>query len=92
MDALHARAGPARRSFGPFVLDIDRAELRCDGVAVALRPKALDLLAYLTDHAGRIVPKQELLGVLWPGVIVTDDSLSQAVNELRNALGERGRS
>jgi len=92
MDALRAHAGPPRRSFGPFVLDIDRAELKRDGVGVALRPKTLSLLACLTDRAGCVVPKQELLDAIWPGVVVTDDSLSQAISELRNALGESGAS
>lgn len=90
MDALRAHAGPLRRSFGPFVLDAERAELKRDGVVVPLRPKTLGLLVHLTSRAGRVVPKQELLDAVWPGVIVTDDSLSQAISELRNALGQSG--
>ena len=39
---------------------------------------------------GRVLSKPELLDAVWPGVIVTDDSLSQCVNELRAALGESG--
>jgi DNA-binding winged helix-turn-helix (wHTH) protein/TolB-like protein len=89
MDALRARSGPAHRSFGPFVLDADRAELRRDGVPVALRPKTHALLAHLVDHAGVVVPKQELIDAVWPGLVVTDDSLTQAISELRAALGDR---
>ena len=34
--------------------------------------------------------KEELLAAVWPGVVVTDDSLSQCVRELRAALGDDG--
>jgi DNA-binding winged helix-turn-helix (wHTH) protein/TolB-like protein len=90
MDAgLHARRGPACRSFGPFTIDSDRAELTRHGDRIALRPKTFALLQHLADRAGVVVGKQELLDVVWPGVIVTDDSLTQAVSELRGAIGDR---
>jgi len=90
MDAgLHARSGPACQSFGPFTIDADRAELTRNGDPIALRPKTFALLLYLADRAGKLVGKQELLDAVWPGVIVTDDSLTQAVSELRGALGDR---
>ncbi|MCG3189155.1 MAG: hypothetical protein LKCHEGNO_01428 [Burkholderiaceae bacterium] len=76
-------------SFGPFVLDCPRALLTRDGVAVPLRPKTFALLCTLTADAGRVVGKQKLLAAAWPGLVVTDDSLSQCVNELRAALGDR---
>lgn len=90
MDAgQHARAGPARRTFGPFLIDADRNELTREGLTVALRPKTFTLLQYLLDRAGHVVSKQELLDGVWPNVIVSDDSLTQAVSELRSALGDR---
>lgn len=89
MDAFHRRAGPSRRAFGPFVLDHDRAELKRDDKLVPLRPKTYALLSHLTENAGRVVSKRELLDVVWPGLVVTDDSLSQAVSELRSALDDR---
>lgn len=90
MEALHARAGPPRRSFGPFVLDVERAELLREGVVVALRPKTYALLVHLVGRPGVVVGKQELIDAVWPGVVVTDDSLTQAVSELRSALGPEG--
>src|SRR2546423_14662071 len=86
---LGKRSGPARQGFGAFALDHDREQLSRDGQPVTLRPKTFALLAYLADRAGHIVPKQELLDTLWPGLVVTDDSLTQAVSELRCALGDR---
>ncbi len=36
-----------------------------------------------------MVTKQELMEHVWPGLVVTDDSLTQAICELRSALGDR---
>ena len=90
MDAgLHARSGPARLAFGPFTIDVDRAEVSRDGAPLALRPKTFTLLLHLVDRPGKVVGKQELLDAVWPRVVVTDESLTQAVSELRGALGDR---
>jgi DNA-binding winged helix-turn-helix (wHTH) protein/TolB-like protein/Flp pilus assembly protein TadD len=83
------RAGPPRFAFAGLVVDVDRARVRRDGRPVALRPKTFALLVHLTDHAGTVVGKQELMDAVWPGLIVTDDSLTQAISELRGALDDR---
>jgi DNA-binding winged helix-turn-helix (wHTH) protein/TolB-like protein/Flp pilus assembly protein TadD len=86
------RGHAARLLFGAFVLDLDRAELRRDGALLSLRPKAFALLSYLARHPQRVLAKDELLGAVWPDVVVTDDSVSQCVSELRAALGDRDAS
>jgi DNA-binding winged helix-turn-helix (wHTH) protein/TolB-like protein len=78
------------RAFAPFTLDLLRCELLRDGRAVPLRPKAFDLLAFLTSRAGEVLTKDQLIAAVWPGLVVTDDSLTQCVHELRSALGETG--
>jgi DNA-binding winged helix-turn-helix (wHTH) protein/TolB-like protein len=78
--------------FEDFRLDVPRAEFTRADKSVPLRPKAFALLLYLACNAGRVVSKAELLAQVWVGVVVTDDSLSQCVGELRAALGERGPS
>lgn len=83
-------SGAPRLRFGAFVLDLRRAELARSGQPVALRPKALALLALLATRAGEAVTKDELLAGVWPGVVVTEDSLTQCVAELRTVLGDRG--
>ncbi|MBL8286607.1 MAG: winged helix-turn-helix domain-containing protein [Rubrivivax sp.] len=92
MTKASVKFGPdaPRQRFGDYVLDMRRAELLHAGQPVALRPKALALLSILVARAGQAVPKDELLATVWPGVVVTDDSLTQCVAELRAALGDRG--
>lgn len=74
--------------FGEFTLDAARACLRRGETEVALRPKSFALLEYLTTHAGRVVGKDELLSAVWPGLVVTEDSLTRCVSEVRAALGD----
>ena len=80
----------SRRVFGPFTLDLARCDLQRDGRTVALRPKAFDLLAFLTSRPGEVLTKDQLIATVWAGVVVTDDSLTQCVHELRGALGDAG--
>ena len=76
--------------FDAFVLEQSRGTLRGpDGANLPLRPKALALLLHLLDNPGRLLRRGNLLDQLWPGVTVTDDSLTQCMSELRQALGER---
>ena len=77
--------------FGDFVLDVGRAELRdsADRV-VPLRPKTRALLEHLLAHAGQVASRAAILDAVWPGVTVGDESLSQAVAELRRGLGAKG--
>src|SRR5262249_34034294 len=43
---------------------------------------------YLVENAERLVPKDELIRAIWPNVVVTDESLTHCVSELRSALGD----
>ena len=90
MDAgLHARSGPARLSFGPFAIDVDRVEITRDGAPLALRPKTFAMLAYLVQNAGRLVSKDELMAAVWPDLVVSDESLAKCISEVRAALDDR---
>ncbi len=72
--------------FGAFLLDATSYRLRRDGEVVALSPKIIDLLLYFVARPSVLVTKEELFKALWPDVAVTDNALTQAVSELRQAL------
>lgn len=82
--------GPRIVALGGAVLDLDRGVLSRDGRIVPLRSKAFRLLCELARHAGRVMSKEELLDAVWPGISVTEDSLTQAVRDIRRSLGEDG--
>ncbi len=76
-----------------FELDLDRRELRtADGSPAPLRRKVLDALFVLAEQAGHVVSKEALIARVWPDAVVTDDSLTQLMNELRRGLGDTDRS
>lgn len=82
------RAAPLR--FGPFTLDMARQELRRGAEPVPLRPKTFALLEAFVRRPGQVLSKRELLETIWPDAIVTEDSLSQCIHDLRTALGADG--
>jgi TolB-like protein/DNA-binding winged helix-turn-helix (wHTH) protein len=55
---------------------------------VHIHHKPMAVLEYLAAHAGEVVARDELFDAVWPGVVVTDDALTQCVVELRKAFGE----
>jgi TolB-like protein len=72
-----------------FVLDLARAELLDDaGRPTELRAQALKVLVVLGEQAGQVVGKDELMRRVWGDVIVTEDSLVQAVGDIRRVLGD----
>ena len=58
------------------------------GRAVPLRRQSFAVLRYLHGQAGRLVTKEELANAVWPGIVVTDDSLVQCIHEVRIALAD----
>jgi TolB-like protein/DNA-binding winged helix-turn-helix (wHTH) protein len=77
-------------SFGEFTLDLRRGCLLRSEAVVKLRPKAFEVLKHLVKNNGRLVSKDELIGSIWAGTAVTDDSLVQCLMEVRKALGDDG--
>jgi adenylate cyclase len=70
-------------------IDLDAGLLRGqDGADVQLRPQSFAVLRHLVANADRVVTKDELLDAVWPGIAVTDNSLSQCVSEIRKAIGD----
>src|SRR5258708_601506 len=63
-------------------------EISRDGAAVKLEPRAMRVLLCLAEHAGQVVSVDQLLVAVWKDVVVTPDSVYQAVAGLRRALGD----
>jgi DNA-binding winged helix-turn-helix (wHTH) protein/Flp pilus assembly protein TadD len=74
--------------FGPYTLDPAAYRLVRDSEVIQLSPKIIDLLLYLVARQPALVSKEDLFKALWPDVAVTDNALTQAVSELRQALGD----
>ena len=84
---LEASPG-AKLRVGGWVVDPGLNEIGRSGESVKLEPKAMEVLVYLAHRAGRPIGREELLAAVWPGVVVGDDTLTQAIIKLRKALGD----
>lgn len=77
--------------FADHEVDTSRACLTRDGEEVHLRQKAFQVLVYLLERPGRVVPKDELFETVWKDAAVTEDALVQCVTEIRRAIGDNSR-
>jgi DNA-binding winged helix-turn-helix (wHTH) protein len=72
--------------FDSFRLDVAKASLSRGKQAILLTPKAFSVLRHLVEHAGQLVSKDDLWRAVWPGIAVTDATLTMCVSEIRKAL------
>lgn len=79
-------------AFGPFLFEVSKCRLYRDGLQVHLTPKAAAVLCYLLRQPGEVITKDEFLDVIWEGIHVRDESLTQAISAIRHALGDRSHS
>jgi transcriptional activator of cad operon len=63
-------------------------EIAKDGKTLKLEPRTMRVLLYLAKNAGQVVSVEQLLDAVWKDVVVTEDSVYQAVAILRRALGD----
>lgn len=76
-------------AFGRYLLSPNARRLEdADGRVIVLRGKGFELLLYLVQHAGQLVTKEQLLQAIWPGKVVEENNLNQAVSALRQAIGD----
>jgi DNA-binding winged helix-turn-helix (wHTH) protein len=77
--------------FGEFELDEERRQLLRSGQPVPLEPKAYELLSLLVTRRPRTLSRAQIRDVVWPGVFVSESTLSQLVNGIRQALEDDAR-
>ena len=76
--------------FGPFEADVESGEIRKHDIRLRIQALPFRLLVLLIEHRNRIVTRQELHQILWPGRPEGefDDSLNAVVKKLRDALAD----
>lgn len=72
---------------------VDPAGLRVlvGGSEIRLEAKAMQVLIYLAEQAGRVVSRAELERRIWPGRVVTEDSVTKAITKLRRVFQDDAR-
>jgi TolB-like protein/DNA-binding winged helix-turn-helix (wHTH) protein len=78
----------AKLRIGAWCVDPTAGQISRGGEVVRVEARTMRLLLDLAQHAGEVVSIDALLDRVWAGVIVTPDSVYQAVASLRRLLGD----
>ena len=76
--------------FGSFEANMRAGELRKRGIKVRLQDQPFQILVMLLERPGELVTRQEIHQKLWPAdtFVDFDHGLNNAINRLREALGD----
>ena len=77
----------ANYRFGRFELNPATRQLLVDDQPTPLGDRAFDVLLALIERRDRLVTKDELLELAWPGLVVEENNLQVQVSALRKVLG-----
>lgn len=75
--------------FGDFEMSVEERRLRLQGREAAIGSRAFDVLVALVQNRDRVVGKNELMDLAWPGLVVEENNLQAQVSALRKVLGAR---
>ena len=82
------RPTPTTLRIGDWCVNPTSGQISRDGETARVEVRTMRLLLCLAEHAGEVVSIDDLLNQVWSGVIVTPDSVYQAVASLRRLLGD----
>ena len=82
------RAATTMLRIGEWRVDPRSGQILRGGQSARLDVRAMRLLTCLAERAGEVVSIDDLLSQVWQGVIVSPDSVYQAVASLRRQLGD----
>src|SRR5687768_6855231 len=73
--------------FAPFEVRTAERVLLVNGAVCQIGSRAFDVLLALLERRDRVVTKNELLDLAWPGLVVEENNLSVQISTLRKLLG-----
>ncbi len=84
---MSARISTGDFAFGRCVIQAAARQLRIDGEPVRLGARAFDVLMTLVERRDHVVSKNDLLDIVWPGLVVEENNLQVHISTLRKLLG-----
>lgn len=86
MSKLTNRNNVTRYLFADLVLDVQRGILTRNDQEISLPKLSYDLLLALLKASPTLLSQQELMEIVWPKVVIGDETLKQRVKLLRKTL------
>ncbi|HEU4663842.1 MAG TPA: winged helix-turn-helix domain-containing protein [Dokdonella sp.] len=83
--------GAGRYRLADLEIDLARRRVARADVALDVGGLSFELLAFLLECGARVVPFDELIGAVWAPAVVNEETVTQRVKLLRQALGDDGR-
>jgi len=77
---------------GEWQVEPSRNLLIGGGLPKKVGRKVMELLIFLTSHAGRVIEKQEIVREVWENRFVSDMVVTVTVSHLRRALGDNAKA
>lgn len=87
----HPPAAARRYRLDDLLVDLDRQRVERDGVPLDVAGLSFRLLAYLIGQGDRVVSFDALIEGVWAPAVVGEETVTQRVKLLRQALGDDGR-
>lgn len=95
-EAANREAAPHLDEIGyrvdDLVIDVRRRSVARGNEVIALSPLSYELLLALLHAAPNLVSVDELMQRVWPGLVVSPETVSQRVKLVRHALGDNAGS
>jgi predicted ATPase/DNA-binding winged helix-turn-helix (wHTH) protein len=86
---MNSHASPTVVRFGACEVRFAERQLLVDGEPAKLGARAFDLLVAMIERRERTVSKNELLELVWPGLVVEENNLQVQISTLRKLLGQQ---
>lgn len=90
-DAAPSAPVAGRYALADLVVDTAGQRVERDGVALKVSGLSFQLLAYLIAQGDRVVGFDELIEQVWAPAVVNEETVTQRVKLLRQAMGDDGR-
>ena len=87
MNIVEARLGKHLLSYNGLQLNLDKKSITVDGNPVSLTPTEFELLHLLLVNRGKVLSRQQLMDMVWAGVVVTNRTVDFNITRLRKKLG-----
>lgn len=81
----------SRFGIGPLQIDLERGTVSAAGGGNGLTSRAEHLLLLLARYPNLLVSREQILETVWAGRVVEDAAITNAIWQIRRALGERGK-
>jgi DNA-binding winged helix-turn-helix (wHTH) protein len=88
-DDLRQAGTPFR--LGDWLVEPELNRVSRGGSSYQLALKVMYVLVFLAEHAGTTVPKHRIIDAVWRTEFITENTLTQAIADLRRVMGDNAR-